>query len=160
MSTTNTGNDTSTQTSEPETLELRLEVVGVPVSDVDRAKNFYVTTLGWRLDADFAGPDGFRGVQVTPPGSPCSIHFGHGVTSAAPGSADHLYLVVTDIEAGRAALVGRGIDVGEIFHLLPGEDPKPGPDPERGTYQSYASFSDPDGNRWTLQEVTTRLPGR
>jgi catechol 2,3-dioxygenase-like lactoylglutathione lyase family enzyme len=160
VSTIDASKDTAMQTPEVGRIAMRLEVVAVPVTDIDRAKDFYATTLGWRLDADFDVNKDFRGVQVTPPGSPCSVHFGRGITSAAPGSIDHLYLVVSDIEAARAELVGRGVDVSEIFHLLPGEDPKPGPDPERGTYQSYASFRDPDGNSWLLQEITTRLPGR
>ena len=141
-------------------IDLKLEVVAIPVSDIDRAKQFY-SRLGWRLDADFVGGDNFRGVQFTPPGSPASIHFGKGVTSAAPGSAQGLFLVVSDIEAARAELVGRGVDVGEIFHVAgPGHPPIPGPDPERRSYFSYVSFRDPDGNTWLLQEVTTRLPGR
>ena len=160
MSTIDARNDVATKSSEVGRIEMRLEVVAVPVTDIDRAKDFYATTLGWRLDADFDVNKDFRVVQVTPPGSPCSVHFGRGITSADPGSVDHLYLVVSDIEAAHAELVGRGVEVGEIFHSLPGEDPKPGPDPERGTYQSYAAFSDPDGNGWLLQEITTRLPGR
>jgi catechol 2,3-dioxygenase-like lactoylglutathione lyase family enzyme len=136
---------------------MKLEVVVIPVSDVDRAKRFY-GGLGWRLDADFIVGDEFRGVQFTPPGSPCSIHFGTGVTSAAPGSAHGLYLVVSDIEAARAELVDRGVDVSEVFHRAgPGRPPLSGPDLAR---RSYASFSDPDGNSWLLQEVTVRLPGR
>jgi catechol 2,3-dioxygenase-like lactoylglutathione lyase family enzyme len=139
---------------------MKLEVVVIPVSDVERAKRFY-SNLGWRLDADFIVGDTFRGVQFTPPGSPCSIHFGKGITSAAPGSARGLYLVVSDIEAARAELVGRGADVGEIFHLAgPGTPPLSGRDPERHSYASHATFSDPDGNTWLLQEVTARLPGR
>ena len=141
-------------------IDLKLEVVAIPVSDVDRAKQFY-SRLGWRLDADFVVGDHFRGVQFTPPGSPASIHFGKGVTSAAPGSAQGLFLVVSDIEAARAELVGRGVDVGEIFHVAgPGHPPIPGPDPQRRSYFSYATFSDPDGNTWLLQEVTARFPGR
>ena len=141
-------------------IDLKLEVVAIPVSDIDRAKQFY-SRLGWRLDADFVGGDNFRGVQFTPPGSPASIHFGKGVTSAAPGSAQWLFLVVSDIEAARAELVGRGVDVGEIFHVAgPGHPPIPGPDPERRSYFSYVSFRDPDGNTWLLQEVTARFPGR
>ena len=141
-------------------IDLKLEVVAIPVSDIDRAKQFY-SRLGWRLDADFVGGDNFRGVQFTPPGSPASIHFGKGVTSAAPGSAQGLFLVVFDIEAARAELVGRGVDVGEIFHVAgPGHPPIPGPDPERRSYFSYVSFRDPDGNTWLLQEVTARFPGR
>jgi catechol 2,3-dioxygenase-like lactoylglutathione lyase family enzyme len=125
---------------------MKLEVVVVPVSDVDRAKIFY-ESLGWRLDADFLGVDAFRVVQLTPPGSACSIIFGSGVTSAAPGSAEGLQLVVTDIEAARAEVIGT-------------EARARGPAPEHKTYGSFASFSDPDGNSWFLQEVTTRLPGR
>ena len=141
-------------------IDLKLEVVAIPVSDIDRAKQFY-SRLGWRLDADFVVGDNFRGVQFTPPGSPASIHFGKGVTSAAPGSAQGLFLVVSDIEAARAELVGRGVDVGEIFHVAsPGHPPIPGPDPERRSYFSYVSFRDPDGNTWLLQEVTARFPGR
>jgi catechol 2,3-dioxygenase-like lactoylglutathione lyase family enzyme len=138
---------------------MKLEVVVIPVSDVDRAKRFY-DGLGWRLDADFATGDGFRVVQFTPPGSSCSIHFGTGITSAVPGSAPGLYLVVSDIVAARAELVDRGVDVGEVFHRAVGESPVSGPDPARSSYASYATFSDPDGNSWLLQEVTARLPGR
>jgi catechol 2,3-dioxygenase-like lactoylglutathione lyase family enzyme len=142
------------------TADLKLEVVAVPVADVDRAKRFY-SNLGWRLDADFAVGEAFRVVQVTPPGSPCSIHFGTGVTSAVPGSAQGLYLVVSDIAAARADLVGRGVDVSEVFHRAgPGQPALSGRDPERRSYVSYATFSDPDGNGWLLQEVTARLPGR
>ncbi|MBW9064967.1 glyoxalase [Rhizobium herbae] len=143
-----------------QTVDLKLEVVVIPVSDVDRAKRFY-DSLGWRLDADFAVGDTFRVVQFTPPGSPSSIHFGTGLTSAAPGSASGLYLVVSDIEAARAELIDHGADVSEIFHRAgPGQPPLSGRDPERRSYRSYASFSDPDGNGWLLQEVTERLPGR
>ena len=142
------------------TVDMKLEVVVIPVSDVGRAKRFY-GNLGWRLDADFVVGDTFRGVQFTPPGSPCSIHFGIGVTSAAPGSARGLYLVVSDIEAARAELVNRGVEVSEVFHRDgPGKPPLNGPDPARRSYFSYATFSDPDGNEWLLQEVTTRFPGR
>ena len=142
------------------TVDMKLEVVVIPVSDVDRAKRFY-GGLGWRLDADFVVGDAFRGVQFTPPGSSCSIHFGTGITSAVPGSARGLYLVVSDIEAARAELVGRGVEVGEVFHRAgPGKPPVSGRDPERRSYASHATFSDPDGNEWLLQEVTVRLPGR
>jgi catechol 2,3-dioxygenase-like lactoylglutathione lyase family enzyme len=142
------------------TVDMKLEVVVIPVSDVERAKNFYAG-LGWRLDADFVVGDAFRGVQFTPPGSPASIHFGRGVTSAVPGSASGLYLVVSDIEAARTELVDRGVDVSEVFHRAgPGKPPISGRDPERRSYFSYATFSDPDGNTWLLQEVTTRFPGR
>jgi catechol 2,3-dioxygenase-like lactoylglutathione lyase family enzyme len=138
---------------------MKLEVVVIPVSDVDRAKRFY-GGLGWRLDADFVVGDDFRVVQFTPPGSPCSIHFGTGVTSAVPGSS-HLYLVVSDIEVARAALVERGVDVSEVFHRAgPEKPPQSGPDPERRSYSSFATFGDPDGNTWLFQEVTIRLPGR
>jgi catechol 2,3-dioxygenase-like lactoylglutathione lyase family enzyme len=138
---------------------MKLEVVVIPVTDVDRAKRFY-SNLGWRLDADFVVGDAFRGVQFTPPGSPCSIHFGRGITSAVPGSARGLYLVVSDIEAARAELVDCGAKVSEAFHRAVGEGPQSGLDPARRSYASYATFSDPDGNEWLLQEVTVRLPGR
>ena len=141
-------------------VDLKLEAVVIPVSDVDRAKRFY-GGLGWRLDADFVVGDEFRVVQFTPPGSPCSIHFGKGVTSAAPGSAQSMYLVVSDIEAARAELVARGAKVSEVFHRDgPGKPAVSGLHPARSSYFSYATFSDPDGNGWLLQEVTTRFPGR
>jgi catechol 2,3-dioxygenase-like lactoylglutathione lyase family enzyme len=139
-------------------MDMKLEVVVIPVSDVERAKRFY-GGLGWRLDADVAAGDGFRVVQFTPPGSPASIHFGKGVTSAPPGSAQNLYLVVSDIEAARAELVGHGVDVSELLHRTRNGFVS-GPDPERRSYATFASFSDPDGNRWLLQEITDRLPGR
>jgi len=161
MSTTEMSSDPSSHPSpDPVAGEWRLEVIGLPVSDVDRAKEFYVNTLGWRLDADFNINENFWVVQVTPPGSPCSVHFGKGITAAAPGSVDHTYLVVTDLDAARAQLAAKGVEVSEIVHLLPGQAPEPGLAPDRGTYQSYAFFSDPDGNRWSIQEITTRLPGR
>jgi catechol 2,3-dioxygenase-like lactoylglutathione lyase family enzyme len=138
-------------------MDMMLEVVTLPVSDVDRAKAFY-ESLGWRTDADIVAGDAFRVVQVTPPHSGCSISFGKGLTNAAPGSAQRLLLVVRDIDAARAELVSRGVDASEVFHLDGG--PVPGPDPQRRSYQSYVSFADPDGNGWQLQEVTTRLPGR
>jgi catechol 2,3-dioxygenase-like lactoylglutathione lyase family enzyme len=139
---------------------MKLEVVVIPVADVDRAKRFY-GDLGWRLDGDFSGDNEFRGVQFTPPGSPCSIHFGKGVTSAEPGSGSGVYLVVSDIDAARAELIGRGVEVSEVFHRDgPGKPAVNGPHPERRSYSSYASFSDPDGNTWLLQEVTMRFPGR
>jgi catechol 2,3-dioxygenase-like lactoylglutathione lyase family enzyme len=151
-------------------VDMKLEAVLLPVSDVDRAKEFY-KALGWREDADFAGDDDYRIVQLTPPRSACSIQFGSGLTPAAPGSLQGLLLVVSDIEAARAELVERGAPVSEVFHdagALPRarfhpEDTSlqaPGPDPERRTYRSFATFSDPDGNGWVLQEITTRLPGR
>lgn len=141
-------------------VDLKLEVVVIPVSDVDRAKRFY-GGLGWRLDADFVKGDEFRVVQFTPPGSSCSIHFGKGITSAAPGSSPGLYLIVSEIEAARTTLIKLGVDVSEVFHRAAvGGPPVSGRDPERRTYNSFASFSDPDGNGWLLQEVTARLPGR
>jgi len=147
-------------------VQMRLEVVVLPVSDVDRAKEFY-ERLGWRLDADVVNGDDFRVIQLTPPGSPCSIIFGTGITTAAPCSADGLYLVVDDIEAARAELSAHGVQVSEVFHDAGGvfhhagtTARLPGPDPDRTSYASFASFSDPDGNGWMLQEVTTRLPGR
>lgn len=150
----------STEALPAPNVDLKLEVVIIPVSDVDRAKQFYAN-LGWRLDADFANGDAFRVVQFTPPGSPASIHFGKGLTSAAPGSAQNLYLIVSDIEAARAALVSHGADVGGIFHRAAiGGPTVPGVDPQRRTYNSFATFSDPDGNSWLLQEITARLPGR
>ena len=147
-------------------MQMRLEVVVLPVSDVDRAKEFY-ERLGWRLDADVVNGDDFRVIQLTPPGSPCSIIFGTGITTAAPGSADGLYLVVDDIEAARAELSEHGVQISDVFHDAGGvfhhagtTARLPGPDPDRTSYASFASFSDPDGNGWMLQEVTTRLPGR
>jgi catechol 2,3-dioxygenase-like lactoylglutathione lyase family enzyme len=147
-------------------MNFKLEVVVLPVSDVDRAKQFY-ESLGWRLDADFPGDGGFRVVQFTPPGSSASIIFGSEVTSAAPGSAQGLYLVVDDIEAAREELAGRDVDVSEEYHDAGGvfehagsEHRVPGPDPDRGSYASFASFTDPDGNGWRLQEIRERLPGR
>jgi catechol 2,3-dioxygenase-like lactoylglutathione lyase family enzyme len=152
-------------------MDMKLEVVVIPVSDIDRAKEFYAK-LGWRLDADFTARDDWRGVQFTPPGSGCSVIFGKNVTAAAPGSAEGLYLVVPDIEAERNDLRRRGIEVSEVFHgggtvyngpdepYLFGRKRVSGPDPEHGSYRSFASFRDPDGNKWLLQEVTTRLPGR
>jgi catechol 2,3-dioxygenase-like lactoylglutathione lyase family enzyme len=147
-------------------MDLRLEVVVLPVSDVDRAKAFY-TGLGWRLDADFAtGPD-FRVIQVTPPGSACSVIFGTGVTDAAPGSAEGMQLVGNDIDAARADLTAHGAEVSEVFHDVGGvfhhggtAGRADGRSPERPSYGSWLSFADPDGNRWFVQEVTTRLPGR
>jgi catechol 2,3-dioxygenase-like lactoylglutathione lyase family enzyme len=139
--------------------EMKLEVVVIPVTDVDRAKTFY-ESLGWRLDIDLAPNESFRVVQFTPPGSACSIHIGTGVTPAAPGSAQNVYLIVSDIEEARAELVERGVDVSEVFHNAPGQEPGSGPDPGRASYSSFATFSDPDGNSWRLQEITERLPGR
>jgi catechol 2,3-dioxygenase-like lactoylglutathione lyase family enzyme len=142
------------------TVDLKLEVVVIPVSDVDRAKSFYAG-LGWRLDADFPAGENWRVVQFTPPGSPCSIHFGNGLTTAAPGSFKNLYLVVSDMEAARRDLKGRGADVSPAFHFTAfGAPPSPGPDPNGGSYMTFASFSDPDGNTWLLQEIKARLDGR
>jgi catechol 2,3-dioxygenase-like lactoylglutathione lyase family enzyme len=150
----------------PATLDTKLEVVVIPVSDVDRAKRFY-EGLGWRLDADFAKGDDWRVVQLTPPGSPCSVFIGKGLTTAAPGSNQGTFLIVNDVEAARSELVGRGVDVSEVFHfdgdLIRAAGSKgrvSGPHPERRSYLSFVSFSDPDGNSWLLQEVKTRLPGR
>jgi len=146
--------------SSTRTTDMKLEVVVIPISDVERAKRFY-GDLGWRLDADFAVGEDFHAVQFTPPGSPSSVHFGKGITSAEPGSARGLYLVVSDIVAARAELVGRGVEVSNVFHRAgPGKPAVDGPDPERRSYFSYANFNDPDGNEWLLQEVTTRFPGR
>lgn len=141
-------------------VDLKLEVVAIPVADVDRAKRFY-GSLGWRLDADFPVGDSFRVVQFTPPGSPASIHFGTGITSATAGSARGLYLVVSDIDAARTDLVKRGAKVSEVFHRDdPGQPAISGRDPEGRSYRSYATFSDPDGNSWLLQEIIQRFPGR
>ena len=157
--------ESSTETQAPKTgsVDLRLEVVILPVSDAERAKQFYAS-LGWREDADFVLADDFRILQFTPPGSEASIIFGTGVTSAVPGSAGDLLLAVDDIEAARAALIERGVDVSDVFHGVAfsadGRGREPGPDPERQSYGSFATFRDPDGNEWLLQEVTQRLPGR
>jgi catechol 2,3-dioxygenase-like lactoylglutathione lyase family enzyme len=159
MSITEVRSESLIGTPAARSLAMKLEVIVIPVSDVDRAKRFY-NDLGWRLDADFVVGAAFRVLQFTPAGSSCSIHFGTGITSAVPGSASGLYLVVSDIEAARAELVARGVDVSEVFHRGVGEGPQRGPDPARRTYSSYATFKDPDGNEWLLQEVTARLPGR
>jgi catechol 2,3-dioxygenase-like lactoylglutathione lyase family enzyme len=152
-------------------VDMKFEIVVIPVSDVDRAKEFY-GRLGWRLDADYDNGNDFRVIQFTPPGSGCSVIFGKNVTAAAPGSAQGLYLIVTDIEAARDALLRRGVNISEVFHsagdVYAGPD-EPylfgririnGPDPEHRSYRSFASFKDPDGNGWLFQELTTRLPGR
>jgi catechol 2,3-dioxygenase-like lactoylglutathione lyase family enzyme len=147
------------------TVDLKLEVVILPVSDVDRAKRFY-GGLGWRLDADFAAGDDWRVVQFTPPGSPCSIFVGKGITTAVPGSVQGNFLIVDDVAAARADLVRHGADVSEVFHFdgplhVDGTKGRvSGPDPQGRSYYTYASFSDPDGNSWMLQEIKTRLPGR
>jgi len=151
-------------------IDMKFEIVVIPVSDVDRAKKFYAD-LGWRLDADYDDGKGFRVLQFTPPGSACSVIFGKNVTAAAPGSAQGLYLIVSDLEAARKELIGRGVEVSEIFHnagvytgpdepYLFGRVRVSGPDPEHGSYRSFASFRDPDGNGWLFQEVTQRLEGR
>jgi catechol 2,3-dioxygenase-like lactoylglutathione lyase family enzyme len=157
-------------TPERPAVDMKLEVVLIPVSDVDRAKAFYAS-LGWRLDADFAAGNDYRVIQFTPPGSGCSVIFGKNVTVAAPGSAQGLYLIVSDVEAARTELLARGVKVSEVFHsdgsyagmdepYLFGRRRVSGPDPEHGSYRSFASFRDPDGNGWLFQEITTRLPGR
>ena len=163
MSATATRTQEAASAARAATVDMKLEVITIPVSDPERAKEFY-TRLGWRLDADFRqGED--RAIQFTPPGSPCSIHFGRNLTTAAPGSVQNLWLVASDIEAARADLVARGVDVSEVFHfagwnrLAPGARVS-GPAPERHSYASFVSFNDPDGNGWLVQEVTTRLPGR
>jgi catechol 2,3-dioxygenase-like lactoylglutathione lyase family enzyme len=168
MSRIDTINQHAMRTTGAVTVELKLEVVIIPVTDVDRAKQFY-GSLGWRLDADFAFDNGFRVVQFTPPGSECSIQFGTHVTSAAPGTAQDLYLVVSDIEAARKDLLFKGAAVTDVFHpTAPGAQFRPGDTkerasgraPENASYRSFARFSDPDGNGWLLQEITSRLPGR
>ena len=163
---TQTIQETATPIRTAATTDLKLEVVVIPVSDVDRARRFY-EGLGWRVDADFTNGEDWRLVQMTPPGSPCSVMFGKGFTPAAPGSVQGTFLVVDDLEAARAALIGQGVDVSEAFHfdgsLLRAAGTKgrvPGPDPDGRSYFSFASFSDPDGNGWLLQQVKTRLPGR
>jgi catechol 2,3-dioxygenase-like lactoylglutathione lyase family enzyme len=161
---------TASETTTARGVDMKFEIVVIPVSDVDRAKRFY-GGLGWRLDADFAAGDDWRVIQFTPPGSRASVIFGKNVTAAAPGSAQGLYLIVSDIKAARDELLARGVEVGEIFHgggvhtgtdepYLFGRLRVSGPDPEHGSYRSYASFKDPDGNGWLFQEVTARLPGR
>jgi catechol 2,3-dioxygenase-like lactoylglutathione lyase family enzyme len=162
--------ETSVETPTTRGIDMKFEIAVIPVSDVDRAKRFY-SKLGWRLDADFAGDD-WRVIQFTPSGSPASVIFGNNVTAAAPGSTQGLYLIVSDIEAVRAELLSRGVAIGEVFHgagdvhagtdepYLSGRRRVSGPDPKRGSYGSYASFKDPDGNGWLFQEITARLPGR
>ena len=162
---------TATETPSARTLDMKLEIVVIPVSDVDRAKRFY-GGLGWRLDADFAAGDDYRVIQFTPPGSGCSVIFGRNVTAAAPGSAQGLYLIVSDVKVARDELLARGVEVGEVFHdaggMYAGHDEPylfgrirlDGVDPEHRSYRSFASFKDPDGNGWLFQEITARLPGR
>jgi catechol 2,3-dioxygenase-like lactoylglutathione lyase family enzyme len=153
-------------------VDLKLEIVVIPVSDAERAKEFYGGKLGWRLDADYDNGSDFRVIQLTPPGSGCSVIFGKNVTGATPGSAQGLYLIVSDVAAARQELLGRGVQVSEVFHDANGKYSGPdepylfgrlrvsGPDPDRRSYRSFASFHDPDGNGWLLQEITQRLPGR
>jgi catechol 2,3-dioxygenase-like lactoylglutathione lyase family enzyme len=157
MSTTETGSESATGSAPPKPGEVRLEVVAVPVSDVDRAKAFY-EGLGWRLDIDIEPTEGVRIVQFTPPGSGCSIAIGTGVTKAEPGSFEGSELAVYDIDVTREDLIGRGIEVSDLYHLDGG--PVPGPDPDGQSYRTFASFKDPDGNTWQLQEIKERLPGR
>jgi catechol 2,3-dioxygenase-like lactoylglutathione lyase family enzyme len=171
MSNTEMRSETAVETPKARGVDMKLEIVVVPVSDVDRAKGFY-SKLGWRLDADFAAGDDFRVIQFTPPGSGASVIFGRNVTAAAPGSAQGLYLVVSDIKAARDELLSRGVEISEVFHsaggvyagtdepYLFGRHRVSGPDPDHGSYRSFASFKDPDGNGWLFQEITARLPGR
>ena len=170
MATMNAISNEATNATSPARIDMRLEVVVIPVSDVDRAKEFY-TKLGWRLDAEFTAGDDFRIMQFTPPGSGCSVIFGKGITAAAPGSAQGLYLAVSDIDRARNELLRRGVEVSEVFHggnehtgqdepFLFGRVRLNGPDPSHDSYRSFASFHDMDGNGWLLQELTTRLPGR
>jgi catechol 2,3-dioxygenase-like lactoylglutathione lyase family enzyme len=155
MASTEVSSQSASPTESALGVDMYLEVVTLPVSDVDRAKSFY-QSLGWRLDADLGGGDELRVVQFTPPHSQCSIHFGKGLTAAQPGSVDRLMLAVTDLDAARDDLISRGVDVGEVY-----EQPRPpGLETQGRSYFAYASFRDPDGNGWLLQEVTTRIPGR
>ena len=170
-STTLTRSEAANEGPKTGAVDMKFEIVVIPVSDVDRAKTFY-GGLGWRLDADFTSTDDWRVVQFTPPGSGCSVIFGKNVTAAAPGSVQGLYLIVSDIKAARNDLLDRGVAISDVFHdggevhvgreepYLFGRVRVGGPDPERRSYRSYASFRDPDGNGWLLQEVTARLPGR
>jgi catechol 2,3-dioxygenase-like lactoylglutathione lyase family enzyme len=170
MSNTEVRSENSPRPTRDRGVDMKLEVVVIPVADVDRAKSFYAS-LGWRLDGDFTAGSEWRVIQFTPPGSGCSVIFGKNVTSAAPGSARGLYLIVSDIGAAREELLARGVRISEVFHAgeekigtdepyLFGSRRVSGRDPERRTYRTYASFNDPDGNGWLLQEVTGRLPGR
>jgi catechol 2,3-dioxygenase-like lactoylglutathione lyase family enzyme len=163
MSSAQVSSDAATAASKAPAVPMRFEVTVLPVADVDRAKAFY-QALGWRLDADFPIDEHYRVVQLTPPGSPASIQFGTGMTELAPGSMTDMYLIVDDIDAARAALIAHGADVSEIWHGrgvgTGGQGQPTGPDPGRNSYGTFASFSDPDGNRWMLQEIKVRLPGR
>jgi catechol 2,3-dioxygenase-like lactoylglutathione lyase family enzyme len=158
MSGTELGSDAATESANAPGVPMAFEVTTLPVADVDRAKAFY-QRLGWRLDIDFEPAPNVRGVQFTPPGSPASIQFGSGSTTMT-GPLQGLLLIVEDIEVARDELIGRGVDVGEIFHIEIGKGPVPGIDPQRSSYASRATFADPDGNTWQLQEITERLPGR
>ena len=172
MSTTEIRSNHATTKTTAAKMDMKFEIVVIPVSDIDRAKEFYGEKLGWRLDADYDNGKDFRVIQFTPPGSGCSIIFGKTVTAAAPGSAQGLYLIVSDIEAARKELLGRGIKISEVFHdaggvydgtdepYLFGRVRVSGPDPEHRSYRSFASFRDPDGNGWLFQEITTRQAGR
>jgi catechol 2,3-dioxygenase-like lactoylglutathione lyase family enzyme len=159
MSSTSSSPEAATDASRAAAIPMRFEVTTLPVADVDRAKAFY-EGLGWRLDIDFKPTPDTRGVQLTPPGSPASIQFGHGMAPAGGGPIQGLFLVVEDIVAAREALISRGAEVSEVWHLEPGKGRVPGLDPERRSYLSRANFADPDGNTWVLQEITERLPGR
>lgn len=171
MSNTQVRSETATTAPVARGIDMKFEIVVIPVSDVDRAKRFY-DGLGWRLDADYAAGDDYRVIQFTPPGSGCSVIFGKNVTAAVPGSAQGLYLIVSDIEAARKELLGRGVKIGDVFHdaggvyagpdepYLFGRKRVSGTDPEHRSYRSFASFSDPDGNGWLFQEITSRLAGR
>ena len=172
MSTAEIRSNNATSKTSAAKVDMKFEIVVIPVSDVDRAKEFYGEKLGWRLDADYDNGKDFRVIQFTPPGSGCSVIFGKNVTAAAPGSAQGLYLIVSDIEAARKELLGRGVKISEVFHdaggvyagtdepYLFGRIRVSGPDPEHRSYRSFASFQDPDGNGWLFQEITTRLAGR
>jgi catechol 2,3-dioxygenase-like lactoylglutathione lyase family enzyme len=166
MSSPQPAKDTATRMRTGAAVDLKLEVVVIPVSDVDRSKQFY-EKLGWRVDADFSNGSDWRVVQMTPPGSPCSVMFGKGLTNAAPGSVQGTFLVVDNVNAARTELIGNGIDVSEVFHFQDNllraagtQGRLQGPDPKGASYFSFASFADPDGNTWLLQEITTRFPGR
>ncbi|MET1007719.1 MAG: VOC family protein [Propionibacteriaceae bacterium] len=167
MSTTEMHSPEQTTAARAQSVDMKFEAVVIPVSDVDRAKEFYLG-LNWRLDADFAFDNGFRVVQLTPPGSGCSVQFGTRITTATPGSAQGLYLIVSDIEAARQELLASRVDVTEAFYpgspgaqfQADGTGRVNGPAPERASYSTFATFRDPDGNTWLLQEITTRLPGR
>jgi catechol 2,3-dioxygenase-like lactoylglutathione lyase family enzyme len=172
LDTTKTFEEVNPKKNDAARVDTKFEIVVIPVSDIDRAKAFYGEQLGWRLDADYDNGSDYRVIQFTPPGSGCSVIFGRNVTAAAPGSAQGLYLIVSDIAAARKELLGHGIEVSEVFHGAEGAYSGPdepylfgrirlsGPDPEHRSYRSFASFHDPDGNGWVFQEITTRLPGR